>query len=158
MRVLGDAGPKHEWNPRATAGSVIILIGSVGVIWAWRLGLWIDGRPGPGLWPFIVSVGLTTAGASVTAASLHGSEEKEDSSTSRTREIAAITSLACYISLFAYLGPALPTLALLLFWLRGLAREPWRTSLVSSVIGAAAIYVLFGKVLGIPLPTAYWSG
>ncbi len=114
-----------------------------------RLGLGTLRQPGPGLWPFLVSLALCV----FAVASLLGDRGEIDPDTLPLRRmLLGVLSLALYILGFEYLGVVLPTLLVLLLWLRVLARETWRSSLVIAVASTAALWAIFDLLLGVPLP------
>jgi putative tricarboxylic transport membrane protein len=151
-----DAAPGQPNSRRArvfrvTAFVVLLALSLAAAVQAWNLGTWIDQRPGPGLWPFLIAVVMF---ACVAGAWLRErrSQAEAPPETSWRRELVAFGSLVAYIMAFAYLGPVLPTFLLLVLWLKALANEPWRLVLPLSVAGTAAVYVVFDVLLGVPFP------
>lgn len=132
--------------------AALTALGTASAWEAWRLGVWTAGQPGPGLWPMLVSVALLVAVIEAFRQERHRQPEKLPD-TSWRRELAVFASLLVYIIAFAYLGPSIPTAALLLGWLKGLAAESWPLSVTLALTGAAAIYVVFSILLRVPFPS-----
>ncbi|MFC4003709.1 tripartite tricarboxylate transporter TctB family protein [Prauserella oleivorans] len=136
---------------RATAFVVLIALSLAAAVESWNLGLWASRRPGPGLWPFLISVTMFGCAAGAWLRERR-SEAEAPPETSWRRELVAFGSVVAYIMGFAYLGLVIPTLLLLVLWLKALANEPWRLVLPLSVAGTAVIYVVFDVLLGVPFP------
>jgi putative tricarboxylic transport membrane protein len=118
---------------------------------AWRWGIGAVKAPGPGFWPFMIAVVIAGLGAAL--ALRPGPPAGMAGSASRWRNLAvALATLACYVAALEPLG-YLPTTGGLLFaQMRWVEQRSWRASLLTAVIGAAASYVLFREILGVPLP------
>lgn len=140
-------GPAYQ-----IVGSLVAL--GVGVAGAWlsvRYGLGSLQRPGPGLWPFVVSVliiGLAVL-LLVVGRNLTDAERFTRSSVLPAIGIATFIGLGLLMPL---IGFELPALALCVIWLRFLGGESWRSTAVVSVLTVAAFYALFIVGLGVPLP------
>lgn len=136
---------------RAAAFVVLIALSLAAALESWNLGVWTGQRPGPGLWPLLISVAMFTCAAGAWLRE-RKSEAEAPPETSWRRELVAFGSIVAYIMGFAYLGLVIPTFLLLLLWLKVLANEPWRLVLPLSVAGTAAVYVVFDVLLGVPFP------
>ncbi|WP_199434748.1 tripartite tricarboxylate transporter TctB family protein [Qaidamihabitans albus] len=137
---------------RALSLTTLIVVAVAGGWEGWRLGVWSTGRPGPGLWPVVVSAALLIAVLEAFRKE-HDHQAEPLPHTSWRRELFAFSSLAAYIVAFAYLGAIVPTAIFLLLWLRFLAREPWTLSIVLALAGTAGVYFMFSVLLGIPFPS-----
>jgi putative tricarboxylic transport membrane protein len=125
---------------------------AVGVLAGWqayRLGVGSLTDPGPGLWPFIVSVVLVITGAAV---ALRPGDDAEAIGREAWIVVLGCLSLVAYTLLFEVVGFEIPTIALLVFWLRALGDEPWRTSVTIAVGATAVVYAIFILALGVALP------
>ncbi|MEU6036982.1 tripartite tricarboxylate transporter TctB family protein [Actinomadura sp. NPDC047616] len=133
------------------AALVPLVFGLVMAVLSWRLGVGDLADPGPGLWPLIVSVALVVLAAALVLRSRPtGAEERFTGDAALVAAGAA--SLAGYALLFERVGFEIPTVALLVLWLRVLGRESWRITVAVSLATTAAAYLLFITALGVSLP------
>lgn len=136
--------------------AVPFLLGVAGIFGALRLGLGVPSRPGPGLWPLLVSALLAlVAGALLFARPPETSGERKARGEPGARNhpvLAGVLSVTAFIVLFTLTGLLLPAFLLLTFWLKWLARERWRLVLPVALVGAVLTQFLFGRVLGVPFP------
>lgn len=133
-----------------TAPIVLVVFATTVAVMSWNLDLGALSRPGPGLWPFTVSLVMLGASLAMTAG---GTDEKPEPFTRRSLLVAiGVLSLAGYIVAFATLGYLIPTAAVLLVWLRLLARESWVMAIGLTVLLTAGFYVLFVSILAVPFP------
>jgi putative tricarboxylic transport membrane protein len=130
---------------------VTLAIGVGGGVLAYGYGLGSLQEPGPGLWPFVLCVVITTLSLIllVTGRRLTDSEAFTRSSTLPL--IGLITFIAFGV-LMPLIGFEIPALALCVIWLRFLGHESWRNTIVISVVTTTVFYFLFLYALGIPLP------
>jgi putative tricarboxylic transport membrane protein len=61
-------------------------------------------------------------------------------------------SLVAYTLLFEVLGFEIPTIALLVFWLKVLGGETWRTAVTVALGATVSVYLVFLLALGVALP------
>lgn len=141
------AGPRSQVGAAVVAG----LIGLAGLILSARLGLGQLTAPGPGLWPFLISVVLTVLSVLLALTGRHGIDTEKFSRSSLTVAIAVATLVLLALAL-PVIGFEIPSLLLTFVWLRFLGKESWRSSIVISLGTVVAFYVLFVLVLKIPLP------
>ena len=144
---LPPGGPAYQ-----TVGALVTLaIGIAGLVLALDYGL--DGlrRPGPGLWPFVIStviialsVVLLVVGRKLT--------DSEQFSRSSVLPLAGLVTFVGFALLLPVIGFEIPALLLSIVWLRFLGGESWRSTIAVSVGTVAAFYALFLYGLGIPLP------
>jgi hypothetical protein len=130
---------------------VALALGLGGAVLAYGYGLGSLREPGPGLWPFLVSlllIGLSLA-LLVVGRRLTDSEAFTRSSLQPAIGLVTFVGLA---ALLPVIGFEIPSLVLCAIWLRFLGGESWRSTAVISVATVAAFYVLFLYVLRIPLP------
>ena len=135
---------------QARAGALTAL--AVGLLAGWqarRLGVGSLTDPGPGLWPLIVSVVLVLTGAAV---ALRPGDDAEPIGREAWIVVLGCVSLVAYTLLIEVIGFEIPTIALLVFWLKVLGEEPWRTSLTVAVGATVAVYAVFILALGVALP------
>jgi len=135
---------------QARVGALTAL--AVGLLAGWqadRLGVGSLTDPGPGLWPLIVSVVLVLTGAAV---ALRPGDDAEPIGREAWIVVLGCISLVAYTLLFEVVGFEIPTIALLVFWLKVLGEEPWRTAVTVAVVATAAVYAVFLLALGVALP------
>ncbi len=149
---LEEERPPHA-GPLAqvAAGLVTLAIGIAGVALSLGFGLGSLTQPGPGLWPFVVSVAVTA----LSLAQLAFGREAQDTETfTRSSALTAlgVLTLVGLAALLPIIGFEVPALLVMVIWLRFLGGESWRTTAVVSVVTVAAFYALFVLALSIPLP------
>lgn len=106
-------------------------------------------KPGPGMWPLVVSVVLI-AGALLV---LVGTEtEQEPFSRQSLSIVAALVLLALFTTLFSLVGFVLPATLMLAVWLRYISKESWKVTLATTIPVVVVLYVLFSFLLGVPFP------
>lgn len=112
-------------------------------------------QPGAGFWPMCLGVALAVLALVSGAQWLMRSRTAEPDRV-RLGEMlipgAAILSLVAYLVALGEVGFTLPSIVLILGWLRFFGKETWRLSLLLAVLGALVLAVLFDRVLGVPLP------
>jgi putative tricarboxylic transport membrane protein len=131
------------------AGVVAAAIGILTAFAASDLGLGSLTAPGPGLWPLVVGLVLAISGAAV---ALRPGDDAEPIDRDAWIVGVACLSLALYTLVIEIVGFEVPTLLLLAFWLRGLGRESWRTTVLVSVGATAVVWVVFILALDVALP------
>ena len=140
-------GPAYQ----IVAALVVLVIGIGGAVLAYGYGLGSLRRPGPGLWPFTVSVLIMVLAVVllVVGRTLDDAEKFTRSS------LLVLVGAATFVGLGLLLptvGFEIPAILLGIVWLRFLGGETWRSTIVISVATTAAFYVLFLYGLKIPLP------
>ncbi|MFB6724263.1 tripartite tricarboxylate transporter TctB family protein [Kribbella sp. NPDC056345] len=133
------------------AAGVAGAIGVFGLIGSVALGLGRLTAPGPGLWPFTVSVVITVLAVVLALTGRHGTDTEGFTGASVQTAI-AVLSLVVFAALLPLIGFEIPSLLLVFVWTRFLGRERWVSSVAVSVGTVVAFYVLFVMVLEIPLP------
>jgi putative tricarboxylic transport membrane protein len=140
-------GPAYQ-----TVGALVALaIGIGGAALAYGYGLGSLHKPGPGLWPFVVSVVIAALSAILLVVGRGLGDSEAFTRSSALPVIGAVTFVAFGL-LLPLTGFEIPALALCVIWLRFLGRESWRNTLVISVLTTASFYLLFLYGLRIPLP------
>ena len=134
------------------AGAVVgIAIGVGGAVLAAGYGLGSLREPGPGLWPFVVSVLIAAMSAVLLVVGRHLTDAEAFTRSSVLPIVGVITFIAFGV-LMPVTGFVIPALALCVIWLKFLGGESWRNTVVISVVTVAAFYFLFLYGLRIPLP------
>jgi putative tricarboxylic transport membrane protein len=149
--LAGDR-PPHA-GPWSQLGAAVVtgLVGVAGVVGSLGLGLGRLTAPGPGLWPFVVSVVITTLSVVLALTGRDGTDTERFSRASVMTALAVLTLVLLGVAL-PLIGFEIPSLLLTFVWLRFLGKESWRSSIVISVGTVFAFYVLFVLLLQIPLP------
>lgn len=152
LAELEEDRPPHA-GPFSQIGAAVVtgLIGVAGVVGSLRLGLGELTAPGPGLWPFAISVVIAVLSVALALTGRHGQDTEKFSRSSLMTAI-AIATLVALALLMPVIGFEVPSLLLTFVWLRFLGRESWRSSVVISIATVAVFYVLFVVLLQIPLP------
>lgn len=144
-------GQAHRWlRLHRIAPLLLLALGAAAVVGSRRLGLGELTAPGPGLWPFIVSVLITGTAAALVL--VDPAEDYERWSLGSVRIVAGLVSLGVFILLFQALGFVVSAFLMLLLWLRVFGGESWRWSLGLAAGGTAVMYLLFVEALGVPFP------
>jgi hypothetical protein len=128
-----------------------IAIGVGGAALAYGYGLGSLHEPGPGLWPFVVSVVIATLSLVLLVVGRGLDDSEKFTRSSGLAAVGAVTFVAFGL-LMPLTGFEIPALALCVIWLRFLGSESWRNTVVISVLTTAVFYFLFLYGLRIPLP------
>ncbi|MEU4232244.1 tripartite tricarboxylate transporter TctB family protein [Nonomuraea sp. NPDC026600] len=143
--------PEYARRQNIVAAVIPLAVGVIAGIMSWNLGIGSLSNPGPGLWPLAVSVAMVVTAAVLALRS--GPTGEEETFTRETLiVVVAAVSLLGYAFLFERIGFEIPTVALLVLWLKGLGREGWRMTAIISLGTTAALYLLFVTGLGVSLP------
>ncbi|RFU23423.1 tripartite tricarboxylate transporter TctB family protein [Geodermatophilus marinus] len=129
---------------------LLVVIGVAAALAARGLGLGELSTPGPGLWPFMVSILLTVTG--VVLLVIDDPADYEPWTRGTLGIALGLVSLGAFILLFQAIGFLVSAMLMLLFWLRIFAREPWRWAVPLAVIGALVFHLLFVEALAVPFP------
>ena len=122
--------------------AMVVLFGAGG----WRLGLWGEDGPGPGLLPFSAALML----APLVLLMLR--ERIEEETPFGAHPLGAIVMLCLYAAALPHTGFVLPTLLLILAWVRLFHAQAWlKAALVSAALTAAGVG-LFAGLLKAPVP------
>lgn len=151
-RDLAEERPPAGGAAYQVAGAVVtIAVGVLGAVLALGYGLGSLDRPGPGLWPFAISVVITVLGLTLLVGGRQGTDTERFSRSS----LIPAAGIATFIGLGALMpviGFEIPSLLLCAIWLRLLGGESWRSTVLVSVGTVAAFYALFIYGLRVPLP------
>jgi putative tricarboxylic transport membrane protein len=140
-------GPRYQ-----VVGALVgIAVGIGAATLAFSYGLGSLREPGPGLWPFIVSVLIAVLSVSLLIVG-RGLTDSEAFTRSSWLPLAGIVTFVAFGFLLPLTGFEIPALLLCVIWLRFLGGESWRNTAVISVVTVAVFYLLFLYGLQIPLP------
>ncbi len=144
---LPPGGPAYQ-----TVGALVALaVGVGGLVLALDYGLDSMRRPGPGLWPFVVSLVITVLSVVLLVVGRRLEDSVSFSRTSVLPAIGVLTFIGLGV-LMPVIGFEIPSLALCVIWLRFLGGESWRSTALVSVGTVAVFYFLFLYGLSIPPP------
>ncbi len=146
-----SASPKRD----LVGGLGFLLLALVGVEESLRLPLGSWQRPAPGLFPLLLS--LVLAGLALTlllvALGTHATAPPGQSSTAcPTRVWWTIVSLLAFYALLERLGFLITSFLLLFFLLRAIAGRRWLVTLAIGVGASLSSYLVFDRLLKLPLP------
>ncbi|MEV4801425.1 tripartite tricarboxylate transporter TctB family protein [Nonomuraea sp. NPDC049421] len=149
---MEEARPPHA-GPAAQVGAALValVVGLLGAAGSYALGLGALTQPGPGLWPFAISVVIVVLSA-VLLVTGRGLRDTERFSRASLQTVVGLVTLVLLAALLPVIGFEIPSALLMFVWLRWLGKESWRSSIVISIGAVAAFYVLFVLLLQIPLP------
>ncbi len=137
-------------STQARVGALVLLIiGVLAAVQAYRLGVGTLLSPGVGLWPLIVGAVMVVSAAAV---ALQRNDDAEAIGRASGLVAVGAVSLVAYAALFEVTGFEIATIALVAFWLRFLGGVGWRLTAAVSIGATAVIYVLFIILLGVSLP------
>jgi putative tricarboxylic transport membrane protein len=131
-----------------------VSIGSAIAAGAYNLGLGALNRPGPGLFPFVIGVGMALLSLSVTATAFRVVKAPASAAeTSRALPvIAVVAALVFYAVALERIGFALCTPLFLVTLLGVLGRSSWLVATTVSAGITVGSYLIFAKLLQINLP------
>lgn len=138
----------------STSAGVWLLIACYSAYAAYQLGLTADGRPGAGFFPFGTALGIgVIALLRLIGVSRDGTDAKPANRADDWRKILAIVAgMLGFALLLDSLGFALCTFLLLVFYLRAVAAQPWRRSLIFASASAVGAHLFFDVLLRAQLP------
>jgi hypothetical protein len=114
------------------------------------------GRPGPGLFPVVVGTLCLTAAAGIAWEARRELAPVPEESRGGARAGLLALALAGFCLALPWLGYLVTTLLLLTAVVRLAGESRWPVAVATAVAFTAGSAYLFGRVLGVPLPTA-WS-
>lgn len=136
---------KQLTRPTILAAIVLVGLGLVFAIGGVRLGLWVDGGPGPGLLPTIAATLLLLLVA-VLLVSAPKDEERF-----HYEPLLAMMLCCAYAAIVPRIGVLIPTFALIVIWVMVLHRQTLlRASLLGVGLTGAGV-VLFHVLLKVPM-------
>ncbi|WP_270933317.1 tripartite tricarboxylate transporter TctB family protein, partial [Falsiroseomonas oryzae] len=119
----------------------------------WEWGFTEFGSPGPGLFPALAAALM---GAAALAAAWRRAPRPEPMR--QRRLLAYIAAALGFPLLLEPAGTTLAIAAMFLLLLRGLERLPWRVVVPVTAGATAGSFLLFDRLLRVPLPHGWWLG
>jgi putative tricarboxylic transport membrane protein len=140
-------GPAYQ----LVSAAVVLVIGVGAAVLAHGYGLGSLKRPGPGLWPFVVSIVIVCLAAVLLVIGRRLDDDEKFTKASVLALVGGATFVGLAV-LMPTIGFEIPAIALCIVWLRFLGGETWRSTIVISLCTTAAFYLLFLYGLRISLP------
>jgi putative tricarboxylic transport membrane protein len=140
-------GPAYQ----VVGAAVALVIGIGGAVLAYGYGLGSLREPGPGLWPFIISVVIAVLSVALLVIGRRLTDSERFTRSSLQPVVGTVTFVVLAL-LMPMIGFEIPSVALCIVWLRFLGGETWRSTIVTSLVTTAVFYGLFLYGLRIPLP------
>ena len=142
------------------AGS--LAMAGIGCWAAWEgrtLGLFVLGTPAPGLFPFIFGCMLLVMALLCLIVDIAAMRGGGAAPAVQTDDRSGLTRVAGYLAVgvscaiaMQWVGFVLAAFVGLLLLMRGFERMPWKVSLLTTLGATSVAYVLFVRLLGVPLP------
>jgi putative tricarboxylic transport membrane protein len=148
--ALPAGGPVYQ----VVAALVPLVIGVGGIVLSWSYGLGSLSDPGPGLWPFAVSVLISGMSVLLLAIGPRLTDTEKFTRASWLPIVGSATFVGVAL-LFPVIGFEVPSVLLCLVWTRFMGGETWRSSILVSVGSVIAFHLLFVELLGVPLPRLF---
>lgn len=149
---LADERPPAGGAAYQIVAAVVVLVFGLGAAQlAHGYGLGSLRRPGPGLWPFAVSILIVVLAVVL----LVIGRTLDDAEKFTRASFLVLAGGATFIGLgllMPTIGFEIPAVALCIVWLRFLGGETWRSTIVIALCTTAAFYLLFLYGLRISLP------
>jgi putative tricarboxylic transport membrane protein len=162
VRDRARGGPARGRLPLHLAHAALIALGVAVAVESVSLGLWTRLGPGPGLLPLLLGVLLVALAVVWAAQSLLAARPVPGADdTSRTeaaepldlRYVAVVIgSLVVLAALLDLIGFQIAMALFLLLHLRWVGHRGWLVSVGLALTGSAGTFVLFDRVLQVPLP------
>ncbi len=150
------------WNRTDIIESVLLTFVGIGVVVeSIRLQVGTPLMPQPGFFPLIggsLLIGLSLIFlVRVRLAHSHDSRQSREAFGELRRPLILVVSMAVYTAVLEWLGYILPTLFITALILRVLGVTSWKELGLASLCISVGTYFLFGRILGIELPTGVLS-
>jgi putative tricarboxylic transport membrane protein len=135
-----------------------ILFVAVGAYVTWysifKLDLGKIGKPGSGFFTLVCGAGILVLSAIWLFSNLRNQEDKGSLWAKRgwLSPLTAVASVFVYAFLMEPLGYIISTALFIILWQILVSRGKIKTIIIFAVIGTAAMYILFGILLSVPVP------
>ncbi len=150
------------WNRTDVIESILLTLVGIGVVVeSIRLQVGTPLMPQPGFFPLIG--GSLLIGLSLTflvrawLARSHASRQSREAFGELRRPLILVVSMGLYTAVLEWMGYILPTLLITALILRVLGVTSWKELILASLSISVGTYFLFGRILGIELPTGVLS-
>jgi putative tricarboxylic transport membrane protein len=133
------------------ASIVIISLGIGVIVEAFQLGLGTTTSPQPGFFPFLSGFFLTILGGTLLLQALRGLSTGTEPFKFWGPPAIVVGALCVYVAIFNIVGYVIATIPLGMVILYVLDTRKWRILIIASLAVSLATYVLFDKILEVPL-------
>ncbi|MCX8116670.1 MAG: tripartite tricarboxylate transporter TctB family protein [Desulfobacterota bacterium] len=156
--LTGEVSTIEKWD-RLT-GAVLFVIGVVTALSSVGLKMGSLRHPGSGFLPFSLSIALIVLSAILILTRLGKGKGSKPFWPERTwlRPLLAVLILFSYALAIGRLGFPLTTFLFLLAWMKVIEQLGWFRVIGLSFAVTASLYLIFGKLLEVPLPMGFFSG
>ena len=145
-------------NPaNIVAGLVLILVGTWAVIEAIGLRVGTPTEPQPGFFPFLSGAFIIILSSIILAQGFFGHSKTKVSLAEMKRPALLVAVLAVSAAILEPLGYVITSFVVVALVLLIMRIKSWRVVLVTSLALSIGTFLLFGRLLGITLPTGILS-
>jgi putative tricarboxylic transport membrane protein len=137
------------------AGIVFISLGIAVVVEAFQLKLGTTTMPQPGFFPFLSGVFLTALGGILLLQALRGLSTGTKPFKFWGPPAIVVGALCVYVAIFTTVGYVIATIPLGMVILYVLDTRRWRILIIASLVVSLTTYVLFDKILEVPLHNGF---
>ena len=138
------------------AGVLVLAFGAALLVGAMRFALFLDGVPGPGFLPLLISFGVVASGAVLITGAIRGTVRTEDprwAAPAGWRRVGyLLAAMTVSFLLLEELGFLIVTTLFMGAMIYALGERSWRMLATVPVLAAIALYVVFAVWLRVPLP------
>ena len=147
----------EKWD--RVSGYILLFIGVIGAFSSTQLSMGKFKHPGPGFFPFGLSVILAFLALALILQSRRKEEVPAPFWPERTwlRPLLGAAIFLLYALSLGYLGFILTTFLFLVVWMWVIERIRWATIITISTAVTAVLYLIFEYFLEVPLPTGFGS-
>lgn len=129
----------------------VALLGVLFLVLSLQLPIGTLQAPGAGMWPLLISCVVIVTALFIVFTERDGSDY--ESLTKRSViSVLGFIWIGTFIVLFTTIGFTLSSLIFSVVWLRFLARESWKFTVIASVLFTVAFVLIFSVALGVPVP------
>ena len=140
----------------AVAWLFFVLIALVAFYEALKLPFGRASAPGAGFFPAVLAVLLAAVALAGLIAALRGGEQEgEASRLVWKKNILTVTALLAFAFIFEYVGYLVTTFLFVAFLLRIVERKSWAQAGAVALSASLVSYIIFGLLLGAPLPAGF---
>ena len=138
------------------AGALVLAFGAALLAGAMRFPFFLDGVPGPGFLPLLISFGVAASGIVLITGGVRGTIRTENprwpSAAGWRRVGYMLAAMTVAFLLLELLGFLIVTTLFMAAMIYALGERSWRMLATVPVLSAIALYVVFAVWLRVPLP------
>jgi len=137
------------------AGALVLAFGAALLAGAMRFPFFLDGVPGPGFLPLLISFGVAASGIVLITGGIRGSirENPRWAAAAGWRRVGyMLAAMTVSFLLLELLGFLIVTTLFMAAMIYALGERSWRMLATVPVLSAIALYVVFAVWLRVPLP------